>query len=546
MDTDTGSCGAAAAAATAASSAPTPSAGQQQPQGMLPVIGRIVPLFDAADPTYLSPLVCLMRSQIELFSATPADLETRSALGGLAHQIRQVGVGRVGMRCVHCTRAVAAAKDSYEAEGEGDGGGNAQPKVNVPTGSVSYPASIRVINQAVRNWQRYHYVSCPNMPQAVRDEFERLTSGKKPNSSRNAQEYYIRRSAEMGLVDVVPRDGATGIYFEDDARKLGLSVAGPDDLAQDAAAKKKPSTAAKKKHRKKTEQDEEASAEGSLPPVAPAAVAASASASAASADLSIGTPLMASLAAAGNTLELDLGLGDDTLADLARLIEGPTSALGDALGEAAAHGHTNGSTGLNAAAAEGSGTIDGHSNPQQDSQESALAPPPVAAISFDQRRPSLASTIAIDGSNSNSNSNASLNQRARIISALEFARGSVQSLLAQHQQASPTGFVAQLQHISPAGSPAGSDLDFMTVSQFERLGQTLYNMLLAEESSGAVAAPPQLAPAEDGRGDGVGGGAWCKTRTPWRLWSDSIGGAWVPSQFINLCRQSPKRSRFFS
>ena len=317
---DEAGAGGAAASPSAAPSAQTFAAGQQQQQDIPPaIVGRIVPLYDTADLEYLSPLVCLMRSQIVLFSATPADLEMRSALGGLAHQIRQVSVGRVGMRCIHCTRAVAAAKNEQEAAGGLEGISSRRPAINVPAGSVSYPASIRVINQAVRNWQRYHYVSCPNMPQAVRDEFERLTSGKKPNSSRKAQEYYLRRSAEMGLVDVIPQNGVVGIYFEDDARKLGLSVADPDALAQGEMTKKKPAVAAaKKKHRKKTGGNEDASADVNLPPVAPAAASASASA-----DLSLGTPLTAGLAgtAALNEFGIDLDLGDDALADLARLIE---------------------------------------------------------------------------------------------------------------------------------------------------------------------------------------------------------------------------------
>ena len=299
----------------------------------------------------------------------------------------------------------------------------------------------------------------------------------------------------MGLVDVAPQDGVVGIYFEEDARKLGLLVADPDNLAQTEATKKKPATAAKKKHRGKTGGNEDASAEVNLPPVAPAAASASASA-----DLSVGTPVLAGLAgtAALNDLGLDLDLGDNALADLARLIEGHTSALGDLPAEGAAPVHTMGSTGL-AAPAEGSGTVDGYSNPQQDSQGSGLAPPPVAAITFAQRRPSVASTIAVDGTNNN----ASLNQKARIISALEFARGSVQALLTQYQQASPTGFVAQLQQITPTGSPAGSDLNAVAASELERLGQALYNMLVAEES---VAVPTQLTSTstqdEDEGGDG--------------------------------------------
>ena len=75
----------------------------------------------------------------------------------------------------------------------------------------------------------------------------------------------------------------------------------------------------------------------------------------------------------------------------------------------------------------------------------------------------------------------------------------MQALLAQYQQASPTGFVAQLQQITPTGSPTGSDLDAVAALELERLGQALYNMLVAEKS---VAVPTQLTSTQDESGDG--------------------------------------------
>ena len=67
--------------------------------------------------------------------------------------VQPISVGRVGIRCVHC-------RDRPVAE---------QAK-----GAVSYPTSIRMLNQATRNWQRYHWGTCQFIPPSVRGEFERL------------------------------------------------------------------------------------------------------------------------------------------------------------------------------------------------------------------------------------------------------------------------------------------------------------------------------------------------------------------------------------
>ena len=210
--------------------------------------GRRLPLHSPSDATYLSPLVCLMRSQLEVFSATQADVEARSSFGAL---VQTISVGRVGIRCVHC-------RD--------------RPAADQARGAVSYPASIRVLNQATRNWQRYHWVACKFIPPSVREDFARLQAGRKANSSRKSQEYWIRRSGEMGLVDTAAcattttkpaRTGPAasaerlvepeGIYFEEDAKKLGLRLLIPPEgkVASNGAAaskRKKKNNAAHSKH----------------------------------------------------------------------------------------------------------------------------------------------------------------------------------------------------------------------------------------------------------------------------------------------------------
>ena len=171
--------------------------------------GRSLPLYTPEDNDHLSPLVCLVRCQLELFSATPEDVRARSNVRG--NIAKSITVGRVGIRCVHC--AAAAARG---------GGGGARGGVGSSKGSVSYPASIRILNQAVRNWQRYHYPTCPYMPQVVRERYESLTSGRRSVSSARSQEYWVRRCYEVGLVDAGEED--VGIFFEDEARQLGLTV----------------------------------------------------------------------------------------------------------------------------------------------------------------------------------------------------------------------------------------------------------------------------------------------------------------------------------
>ena len=149
--------------------------------------GRRLPLHSPSDATYLSPLVCLMRSQLEVFSATPEDVEACASFGAL---VQTISVGRVGIRCVHC-------RD--------------RPAADQAKGAVSYPASIRMLNQATRNWQRYHWAACKFIPPSAREEFERLQAGKKTNSSRKSKEYWIRRSGEMGLVDTSIQDEDSGL-----------------------------------------------------------------------------------------------------------------------------------------------------------------------------------------------------------------------------------------------------------------------------------------------------------------------------------------------
>ena len=195
------SAGAAAAAASFGTATRTCANGGRH----LPL--RHLPLYASSDEDYLSPLVCLMRSQIEIFTAAEDDIEARAVMGGV---VQTISPGRVGLRCIHCRHL---------------------PTRGRANGAVSYPASTRVLNQSVRNWQRYHWGPCAFIPPSAREEFERLNSGKKTYSTHKSKNYWTRRSEEMGLVDAVAKnlegEESEGIYFEADARTLGLHILVP-------------------------------------------------------------------------------------------------------------------------------------------------------------------------------------------------------------------------------------------------------------------------------------------------------------------------------
>ena len=127
---------AAAADATAAGGGGAVEAsGEQPPELLLSCTMEPVLLSDPLDEGTLTDAVKFCRRQIEFFTADPEDVDARYRKGGVKQDIY---VGQVGIRCVHCARL---------------------GKTEQPNGSVSYPASISLVYQAVRNWQS-EFVCC--------------------------------------------------------------------------------------------------------------------------------------------------------------------------------------------------------------------------------------------------------------------------------------------------------------------------------------------------------------------------------------------------
>jgi hypothetical protein len=141
------------------------------------------------DSVWLSDLLCLVRAQIELFTATATDVAARSRRGGMQQPLV---VGRVGIRCIHCKHL--AAEDRAK-------------------GAVSYPNSIRIVHQSVRNWQRYHFMDCQCIPASIRELYMSLKERR--NHSGNASlQYWINSCEAFGLIDT-----DSGIRYVSNAKR---------------------------------------------------------------------------------------------------------------------------------------------------------------------------------------------------------------------------------------------------------------------------------------------------------------------------------------
>mmetsp|Transcript_21924 Transcript_21924/g.64739 ORF Transcript_21924/g.64739 Transcript_21924/m.64739 type:complete len:478 (-) Transcript_21924:295-1728(-) len=151
------------------------------------------PLGRPADLDHLSELTCYVRCQLEVFVATPFDLSTRTERACL-HQ--GVSVGSVGLRCVYCTEA--QRQDVIPQ-------GALLARQRRARGAVIFPGKIRMIHEAVRNWQSRHFKKCEEIPESVRAEFQRLRKEgrrrRRNKMEKDAGVYWEESFRRMGMID---------------------------------------------------------------------------------------------------------------------------------------------------------------------------------------------------------------------------------------------------------------------------------------------------------------------------------------------------------
>ena len=152
-----------------------------------PTPSDLVLLARNEDDAMLNPLHVFVRKQLEVFTATPAELAQPAP--GRKSPIR---LGQVGLRCIHC-RHLPVLKRIKRA--------------------VCYPSSVGRIYHSVSDFKFDHMTSCRELPADVLANFDALkaegkrssekkSSGKgSSNYSSSTAQYYHDTAVHMGMVN---------------------------------------------------------------------------------------------------------------------------------------------------------------------------------------------------------------------------------------------------------------------------------------------------------------------------------------------------------
>lgn len=150
----------------------------------------VKPVALPGEETFLSELQVLIRSNLEYFSATDDDVSAPQP-GRRTRTVR----GKVGVRCIHCSRAIKA-----------------NPALPWPSASVSYPLNILGIYPSCTQRPQLHFQKCPHMPQDIKAHLHRLMFDEEGNTRSRSRAprnegmstvmYYTISAKMIGLVDV--------------------------------------------------------------------------------------------------------------------------------------------------------------------------------------------------------------------------------------------------------------------------------------------------------------------------------------------------------
>jgi len=177
--------------------------------GLLSSSGRVLLAIDD-DKDWLSDMDCFVRRNLEIFQATKPEMvsaEREKRAPVVWHQ--------VGIRCIHCATVSSSVKRSCEIAGETN---TAEHEVRGT--AIYYPTSIENIYECVRNFQRYHFESCVNVPPEVQTELAGLSQC--TSLSSVLRRYYVLAAKALGMIDL---PGGQGIVFKNDAAPVANTTA---------------------------------------------------------------------------------------------------------------------------------------------------------------------------------------------------------------------------------------------------------------------------------------------------------------------------------
>jgi hypothetical protein len=154
------------------------------------------------DSMYLSDIQQWTRQQLEYFSASEEDVYTNQA-GRRTPTVR----GKVGIRCIHCARAVETQRTAREVQRQKGTKSSSITRIPFPTGAVSYPINFAGIYSISIQKPLLHFEKCPYLPPGSRlgDLLEKSrgddTERKRMKEGMTALLYWTISCHRLGLVE---------------------------------------------------------------------------------------------------------------------------------------------------------------------------------------------------------------------------------------------------------------------------------------------------------------------------------------------------------
>lgn len=172
------------------------------------------------DSIKLNALHCFIRTDLlEIFVVEPSNenIKFRHAPSS--------SVGRVGLRCVHCTRARRWIGNSNNSAGGYCNISSLTGRDDEAPMAVFYPKSVNEIYRLVTSWQRCHVRKCKSLPPSVRAIWNELRETEK---SRGKTAYWADSAKQIGMVDCPSRAG--GIRFDETILAAAAAEDGDGDF----------------------------------------------------------------------------------------------------------------------------------------------------------------------------------------------------------------------------------------------------------------------------------------------------------------------------
>mmetsp|Transcript_21118 Transcript_21118/g.42281 ORF Transcript_21118/g.42281 Transcript_21118/m.42281 type:complete len:1122 (+) Transcript_21118:118-3483(+) len=145
-------------------------------------VGLILLLSMPEDRHCLSETLAIIRNNVEVFTATEADINAPAP-----GRKRPIQLGQVGLRCVYCRMCRT---------------GNRIKR------ATCFPSSMRRIYRAVIDMKLDHFKHCPYVPPGLKQRLDQLSQGTTRSTGMTVQ-YFIRSAMELGMMDI----GNDGVFI---------------------------------------------------------------------------------------------------------------------------------------------------------------------------------------------------------------------------------------------------------------------------------------------------------------------------------------------